>query len=342
MHDTRNEQWIFMRRPIGEVTRDCFEVRTVPVPRPAAGQVLVRNIYLMVPASMRLWMDKRPSYFPPQAIGEVMMGGTLGVVEQSQDPAWPVGTLVNAFGGWQTYCVLPVEQLLPLDPHPNIELAAYRSVLDVQGVTAWAGVIDICKLQAGETLVVTAAAGSVGSLACQIARNQGARVIGIAGGADKCAWLRETCGIEHTIDYKRDDVGTRLDALAPNGIDCIFENVGGVVFDAALARINKNARIALCGLVAGYNGGPPAAYDHLMQLVYKTATLRGFLVLDYLAQWPQIVSQLQNWVLDGRLRYQLDYHDGLSAAVTAMQKLSRGENRGMGIVRISPEPPRGK
>jgi NADPH-dependent curcumin reductase len=340
MSEVRNEQWIFVRRPQGEVGRDCFEVRHTPRPQPGAGQVLVRNIYLMVPASMRLWMDAAPSYFPPQPLGEVMLGGTLGVVEASNAPGFVPGMLVNGFGGWQTYCVLPPEQLMPVRPHPQIELAAYRSVFDVQGLTAWAGVHDICALRAGETVLVTAAAGSVGSLACQLAREAGAQVIGVAGGADKCAWLREVCGIERVIDYKREDVAARLAALAPQGLDCVFENVGGAVFDAALALLNKNARIALCGLVAGYNGAPPPACANLMQLVYKTVRVQGFLVLDYYARLPEIVPLLERLALDGRLRYQLDYHDGLGAAVTAMQKLARGENRGMGVVRISPEPPR--
>lgn len=338
MAANQNEQWIFVERPSGEVTRDCFEVRHAPLPEPGPGQVLVRNIFLMIPASMRLWMDEKPSYFPPQPIGEVMMGGTLGVIEQSNDEAWPSGMLVNCFGGWQTYCAMLVDQLIPVVRHPQIELAAYRSVLDVQGITAWGGVVDICEVQAGETLVVTAAAGSVGSLACQIARNRGAKVIGVAGGQEKCAWLRESCGIEHTIDYRNEDVGGRLDELAANGIDCIFENVGGPVFDAALGRINRNARIALCGLVSAYNGGPPAAYANLMQVVNKTARIQGFLVIDYYARMPEILPQLQSWVLEGRLRYQLDYHDGLDAAVVAMQRLSRSQNRGMGIVRVSPEP----
>lgn len=333
-----NSQWIFVQRPEGAASRDCFEVREAPIPQPGPGEVLVRNVYLIVPASMRLWMNAEPTYFPPQPLGEVMMGGTLGVVEASNAEGFSKGQLVNTFGGWQTYCVMPAEQLMPVQKHPEIELGAYCSVLHVQGLTAYAGVTDICDVQRDETMVVTAAAGSVGSLACQIARERGAKVIGVAGGPEKCAWLRETCGVPATIDYRNDDVAERLDHLASSGIDCIFENVGGPVFDAMLPRMNKNARIALCGLVSIYQDGAAQAYDNLMQIVYKTARLQGFLVSDYFHRLPEVIPELERMVLHGKLAYRLDYWQGLESAVDAMNALATGKNTGMGVVQISELP----
>ncbi|HKY90714.1 MAG TPA: NADP-dependent oxidoreductase [Nevskiaceae bacterium] len=337
MAPEKNEQWIFKSRPTGEASHDNFEIRFAEKPVPGPGQVLVRNIYLMVPASMRLWMNEKPTYFPPQPIGQVMNGGTLAVVEASNAPGFTPGMYVNTFAGWQTYAVMPPEQLIPVKPHPKIELAAYRSVLDVQGLTAYAGLVDLCDPKPGDTLVVTAAAGSVGSLACQIGKNLGATVIGVAGGEKKCAWLKSELGCDAAIDYKHDDVAAKLKQLAPNGVSCVFENVGGPVFDAILGNLARHARIALCGLVAGYNDDVSQTYKNFTEVIFKSARIEGFLVLDFLARAPEIIPKLEQWILDGKLKYELDYSDGLATAVTAMQKLSRGQNKGMGIVRISPE-----
>ena len=337
MADQGNIAWHLVDRPTGEVSDDLFEVRETAVPVPGPGEVLVRNVYLFVPASMRLWMNERATYWPPQPLGEVMRGITLGVVEQSDDPALPVGTYVNGIGGWQHYAVAPVATLMPLAPHPAIPLGVYRTVLDVQGLTAWAGVTDVCKAQPGETMVVTAAAGSVGSLAAQIAKKLGLRVVGVAGGPDKCRWLADECGLDGAIDYKNDDVAARLDDLCPDGIDCVFENVGGPVMDLIHDRLNTYARIALCGVVASYNGQPQTGGRSLMELVYKCATLRGFLVLDYLDSYAEAMSTLTPWVLDGSLKYRLEILEGgLSRAPEAMNRLARGQNLGVQLVEITP------
>jgi len=333
----RNTQWLLSRRPQGEVRREDFTVRTQDIPQPQPGQVLVRNIYLMVPPSMRLWMNEEASYLPTQQLGAVMTGGTLGVVVASDDPRLPVGRYVNGLGGWQHYYLARVEELLPLSPDPRLPLAVYRSVLDVQGLTAWCGLVDVGRPQAGETMVVTAAAGNVGSLVCQIGRKLGLKVIGIAGSAEKCRWLVEDCGIDAAIDYKTEDVAARLDALCPQGVDLLFENVGGAVTDLVMARMRKHARIVLCGLIAGYNGQPPYAYRSLMQLVYKSVRMEGFVVLDYVHRYPEVIERLQPWLLDGSLRYQLECVDGLDQVVDALNRVFRGENRGMQLVRLTPE-----
>jgi NADPH-dependent curcumin reductase CurA len=334
---SRNLQWVLRMRPQGEVGAEHFEIRSVGRPVPGPNEVLVRNIYLLVPPAMRLWMNEKDSYVPAQPLGQVMMGITLGVVEASDHPALAAGTYVNAMGGAQEWFVAPPEQLMPLAPHPEVPLAAYRSVLDVQGLTAYAGLTDICRPAPGETLVVTAAAGSVGSLVCQIGKKLGLHVVGIAGGADKCRWLREECGIAATIDYKTEDVGARLDAQCAKGIDAVFENVGGPVMDLLLDRINNRARIALCGMVASYNNGGTQSGRSLMQLVIKAARMEGFLVRDYFDRYAEVAARLQGWVLDGSLKYQLEMLDGLDNLAVAMSRMFHGRNRGVQLLRLSEE-----
>jgi NADPH-dependent curcumin reductase len=334
---SQNLQWILRARPSGEVTADHFEIRSVPRPVPGPGEVLVRTIYLLVPPAMRLWMNEKDTYVPAQPLGQVMMGLTLGVVEASNVASLPVGTHVNGMGGCQQWFVAAPEQLMPLVPHPGLPLAAYRSVLDVQGLTAHAGLTDICKPVAGETLVVTAAAGSVGSLVCQIGRKLGLHVVGIAGGAEKCRWLRDECGIAATIDYKSEDVGARLDALCPQGIDTVFENVGGPVMDLVLDRINERARIALCGMVASYNDGGTQRAGSLMQLVVKAARIEGFLVRDYIDRLADVSARLQAWMLDGSLKVRIEVLDGLENLDVAMSRMFHGRNRGVQLLCLSPE-----
>lgn len=333
-----NQAWYLTTRPDRQVGREHFEVRDDPIPRPADGHVLVRNIYLMVPASMRLWMNEGETYLPPQPLGEVMRGITLGVVEQSRAPGLPVGTFINAMGGWQHYFVAAPRDLLPVTPHPAIPLATYRTVLDFQGLTAYCGLTDVCQPEPGQTLVVTAAAGSVGSLVCQIGKKLGLRVVGVAGGADKCAWLLNDCGADGAIDYKNDDVEARLAELCPRGVDMLFENVGGAVMDAVLDRINSGARIALCGLVSTYNGAEPAMGRSLMQLVNQRGRIQGFIVADYLPRLADVVSVLEPWILDGSLIYQTEIIDGLERTIEAMNRLARGQNRGMQLIRVTAEP----
>lgn len=332
-----NVQWCLRARPEGEVTREHFAIRIRAIPTPGPGEALVRNIYLFVPPSMRLWMNEKESYLPPQPLGEVMMGITLGVVEASNDPSLPVGAYVNGMGGCQHWHVAPAGQLQPVARHPDVPLAAYRTVIDVQGLTAYAGLTEICRPQAGETLVVTAAAGSVGSLVCQIGKKLGLKVVGIAGGREKCGWLVKECGIDAAIDYKAEDVGARLDALCPQGVDMLFENVGGPVMDLVLDRINKHARIAICGLVASYNGGGTQRTSALMQLVNKSARMEGFLLTNYLSRYAEVMQTLEGWILEGSIKYQLDILDGMDQLPEAMSRVFHGRNRGVQLLRLSEE-----
>ena len=332
-----NTQWCLISRPEGEAKQENFEIRESDMPQPQEGEVLIRNIYLLVPPSMRLWMNEKESYFPAQPLGHVMMGITLGQVEASNHPDYQPGMYVNGMGGWQDYYVSPAEQLVPVMKHPDVDLAVYRTVLDVQGLTAYGGVTEILKPKAGETLVVTAAAGSVGSLACQIGKKLGLKVIGVAGGPEKCAWLMNECGIDAAIDYKHEDVAARLDELAPEGIDMLYENVGGPVMDAVLERINQGARIGLCGLVSSYNGEVKQSTTALMQMINKCAHMEGFLVLNFMERAVEMIGQLHAWVLDGSLKYQIEIIDGLDNTLQAMGNVYHSRNKGIQLVRISDE-----
>ncbi|MBS0345668.1 MAG: NADP-dependent oxidoreductase [Proteobacteria bacterium] len=335
--DTLNVQWRLASRPTGEVGREHFDVTRAPIPEPGPGEVRVRNLYLLIPPSMRLWMNAKETYFPPQPLGEVMTGITLGIVESSRDPSLAPGDYVNGLGGCQVWSVAPAGQLQHVRPRPGVPLAAYRSVLDVQGLTAYCGLTEIGQPQAGETLVVTAAAGSVGSLVCQIGRKLGLKVIGIAGGAEKCGWLRDECGIEHVIDYKSEDVAARLDVLCPEGIDIVYENVGGPVMDMLIERLRFKGRVVLCGLVSSYNGGVTQNTASLMTLVNKAARMEGFLVSEYLHRYDEVVGILQEWVATGALKYQIEVLDGLDSMVEAIGRVFHGKNRGVQLVKISDE-----
>lgn len=334
---SENIQWKLIARPEGEAKLADFEVTSSPIPEPGPGEVLVKNLFMLVPPSMRLWMNEKESYFPPAALGEVMLGITLGVVTQSNSPDLAVGTYVNGMGGWQQWSVVPAAALQPLAPNPDIPIELYRSVLDVQGLTAYCGITDICDPQPGKTLVVSAAAGSVGSLACQIAKSRGAKVIGIAGGADKCAWLVDECGIDAAIDYKSEDVGERLDALAPEGIDAIFENVGGEIMDACLDRINNGAQIALCGLISSYLSDSTQRTSALMSIVNKAARMQGFLVSNYAHLAEPMLEELVPLVLSGKLKYQVDILEGLETTFEALSRIQSGKNKGVQLIRIGTE-----
>lgn len=332
-----NTQWRLTSRPTGEVGREHFEVTRSPLPEPGEGEVRVRNLYLLIPPSMRLWMNEKDTYCPAQALGEVMTGITLGVVESSRDPSLAPGDYVNGLGGCQEWSIAPAVHLQKIQPRPGVPLAAYRSVLDVQGLTAYCGLTEIGKPKAGETLVVTAAAGSVGSLVCQIGKKLGLKVVGIAGGAEKCAWLRDECGIENVIDYKHEDVAARLDALCPEGIDIAYENVGGPVMDMIIERLRNKGRVVLCGLVSSYNGGVTQNTASLMQLVNKAARMEGFLVSEYLHRYAEVIATLQDWAADGSLKYRIEVLDGLDQIVEAMTRVFHGKNQGVQLVKIAQE-----
>lgn len=340
MNERLNGQWRLIARPQGAVSPDNFEWREESVPESGDGQILLRTIYLSLDPANRVWMDDEESYLPPVTIGDVMRGTTLGVVEDSRNPEYAPGDLAVGAWGWQRYAVLNSQALRARVPSGGgLPLTAYMTVIGNIGYTAYFGLLDVGRPKAGETVVVTAAAGAVGSLAGQIAKIKGCRVVGIAGTEEKCRWINEELGFDAAINYKSEDVPTSLAKACPDGIDVVFENVGGPVLDAILEKINEHARIALCGLIAQYNATQPVPGPYnFRQVLMKRARIEGFIILDYATRFPEARDALVTWLQEGKLKYRTDIVDGLEQAPTALSKLFDGTNKGKLIVKVSDEP----
>jgi hypothetical protein len=333
-----NKRWLLVARPTGRLGLSNFQWAEAQVPALGDGQVLVRTIYLSLDPTNRGWTNERATYLPAIPLGEVMRGFGLGVVEESRHPRFRPGQLAMGMTNWQTYLVSDGRGLTPFEPSPGLPLDAYLGLLGHIGATAYFGLIDVGQPKAGETLVVSAAAGAVGSLVGQIGKILGCRVIGIAGGPEKCRWLVNDLGFDAAVDYKREPVQPRLRVLCKPGIDVHFENVGGDILDAALANLNERARIVICGLIAQYNEAvPPPGPRYLGNLLVKRARMEGFIITDYAARFPEAFARLIEWHTAGRLKYRVDVVDGLEHAPEALNRLFEGTNTGKLLVRVSGE-----
>ena len=303
------------------------------------GQIRVRNVYLSLDPTNRIWMQAADSYLPALPLGTVMRGVTLGVVDESRNPAFVPGDMVQGFGGWQEFYSGEAIGWTKLPRIPGVPMTAFIGAMGHIGFTAYLGVMDIAQPKRGETLVVSAAGGAVGSLAGQIGKIVGCRVVGITGSDEKCEWITRELGFDEAINYRKEKVTDGLARTCPNGIDIVFENVGGEILDAALARINVGARIVLCGLIAQYNATTPTPGPYnFAALLLRRATLRAFLVLDFAARFEEAASKIVPWLLSGELKYHIDMVEGLSNAPTALNKLFDGGNRGKLLVKVSEEP----
>jgi NADPH-dependent curcumin reductase CurA len=317
-----NRSWKLAARPQGAFKREDFQWAEEPVPDLADGQVLVRVVYLSLDPTNRGWANATATYLPPIPLGSVMRGFGLGVVEASRHAALRPGDYVQGMLGWQAYAVLDGGAVTRFEREPGIPLDAYPSVFSFIGATAYFGLLDIGRPKQGETLVVSGAAGAVGSLVGQIGKIVGCRVVGIAGSDEKCQWLTGELGFDAAINYKRESVLRRLRQHCPKGIDVCFENVGGEILDAALALINERARIALCGLISQYNESvPPPGPRFFGNLLIKRARVEGFIILDYASRFPEAFTALGKWYQQGLLRYRTDMVDGLEQAPVAINRL---------------------
>jgi NADPH-dependent curcumin reductase CurA len=328
---------VLASRPQGWVTPENFRLERVPVPAPGPGQVLVRNHYLSLDPYMRGRMEESKSYAESQKLGETMIGGTVGVVEASNNPGFAAGDTVLGMFGWQEYGLSDGTGLMKVDTRA-VPMSAYLGAVGMPGVTAWYGLNRICRPKAGETVLVSAASGAVGSVVGQLAKHAGCRAIGIAGGQEKCDYVVSELGFDACIDHRRHgDVRSMARALreaAPNGIDGLFENVGGVCLDGALACMNPFGRIALCGLIAGYNGQDIAIHNVRALLVMRLE-LRGFIVSDHMSDWPQALTELGRGVATGKIKYRETIADGLAAAPEAFIGLLQGRNFGKQLVKLA-------
>lgn len=339
---TENTRIVLASRPDGVPTADNFRLEHAPLPAPAEGQVLLRNLWLSLDPYMRGRMNEGRSYAAPLEVDDTMEGGTVSEVVESRHPGLAAGDLALAHGGWQTFAVADGESLQrKLDPQ-QAPVTTALGVHGMPGFTAYVGMHEIGKVQPGETLAVAAASGPVGATVGQIAKLRGARTIGIAGGPEKVGHLRDDLGFDVALDHRGGDFAEQLRAAAPDGIDVYFENVGGKVLDAVLPLLNDHARVPVCGLVAHYNdAGLPPGPDRLSQLMglilSRRLTVRGFIVGDkpYRHLYPEFVREMGEWLRDGRVRYREDIVEGLENAPQGLIGLLRGDNFGKRLVKIA-------
>ena len=328
-----NRRIVLASRPSGPVELANFRLEEVPLLPPLAdGQLLVRNRWLSLDPYMRGRMNEGRSYAPPQPLNETMIGGTAGEVIESRHPGFAVGDAVVGYLGWQEHGISDGRQLMKVDTS-RIPLSAYLGPVGMPGVTAWVGLNRIIEPKAGETIVVSAAAGAVGSVVGQLAKLAGCRAIGIAGGEAKCRYVVDELGFDACIDYKSKDVGVGLKLAAPQGIDGCFENVGGAIFDAVLPKMNAFGRIALCGLIAGYNGEPIPIRNPTWFLISRLK-LQGFIVSEHMDLWPRALAELAEHVASGRIKYRESIAHGLENAPAAFIGMLRGENFGKQLVKL--------
>jgi NADPH-dependent curcumin reductase CurA len=342
---TINRTWHLVRRPSGDIRAEDFELRTTPRPEPAPGQCRIRVVYLSLDPGQRLWVREKDSYAPSLPLGVPMVSFAMGVVETDGMPELPVGTIVTGVSGWQDYALVDSPGAVSIVARdPRLPLLARFGMLEHIGLTAYFGTLDLLDPKPGETMVVSGAAGAVGSLALQIGKIMGSRVVGIAGSDAKCAWLTNTLGADAAVNYRRGRLTDQLRGACPQGVDTFFDNVGGECLEAVLDHINLKARIAMCGAVSQYgNDDRPYAPSNIYNLLLKRARMEGFIVLDYAADrrwWRKAEEQMIQWHLQGRLQYRLDVVDGLEQTPVAMTRLFTGANTGKLLVRVSAEPGR--
>ncbi|MCX7209728.1 MAG: NADP-dependent oxidoreductase [Burkholderiales bacterium] len=323
---------VLASRPNGVVSVDNFRLESAPIPSISAGQVLVRNHYLSLDPYMRMRMEDVKSYAAPQALDAVMVGGTAGEVVASNNPKFAVGDKVVGMLGWSEMGVDDGSMLKKVDT-THIPLSAYLGAVGMPGMTAWYGLTQIIKPKEGDTIAVSAASGAVGGVVGQLAKARGCRVIGIAGGKEKCSYVMDELGFDACIDYKGGNLYKDVKAAAPNGIDGLFENVGGVVMDAVLARMNPFGRIALCGLISGYDGEPMPIHN-MRVLLSMRLTLQGFIVSEHMELWPQGLTETGTLVATGKIKYRETIANGLAEAPSAFLGLLRGKNFGKQLVKL--------
>lgn len=335
-----NRQWLLASRPQGMVQPENFSLVETPMPVAdlAAGEILVRNLMVSFEPAMRGWMDDVPSYFPPVRIGEPMRSSAVAQVVKSENAQYPVGGLVMGMFGWQEYAVanrsgdMMAPVALPDGTPPSIPLGSMGG----SSITAYFGLLDIGQPKPGETVVVSGAAGAVGCVVAQIAKIKQCRVIGIAGGAGKCNWLKGECGLDAVIDYKSEDVAQRLAELCPRSIDVFFDNVGGATLEAAIEQIAEHGRIVLCGAISTYNDAEPQPGPrNLMNLILRRVRMEGFIAVDFLERMSEAQAALMEWVFGGQIKYREDIQEGFENIPRTFLRLFSGENQGKQLLRIA-------
>ncbi|HEY8385215.1 MAG TPA: NADP-dependent oxidoreductase [Porticoccaceae bacterium] len=333
-----NRQWLLQERPKKAVGKEHFRWVESPIPVPAEGEILVRNLYLSFEPAQRGWLNDLPSYVPPVAIGEVMRSVAVGRVVESRNPDYRVGDLVQGTFGWQDYIATDGSGMFPISRIPEgIPITYPLHIYGLTGMTAYMGMMRIAQPKPGDIVVVSGAAGATGSVAGQIAKRLGCTVIGIAGGPQKCRWLVDELNFDHAIDYREGNVAGQLKALCGNKVNVFFDNVGGEILDAVLLNLAIGARVALCGgISSGYTGHdlPPGPRNY-MQLVIRRSRMEGFLVLDYFDQFPEAIAEMRQWVEAGEIQVKEDIAVGLENCPEILNGLFEGRNFGKQLLKIT-------
>ena len=332
----KNKKWILKERPMGLVKDSDFELVIEELPKINEGEILIENIYLSFDPTQRGWLNDVPGYLPPVQIDEVVRSGGIGRVIDSKNPDYKTGDLTFGLVGWQTHCLTKpsIEDRFRVVPD-LLPMPTMLNVMGSTGITAYYGLVELGKPKSGETVLVSGAAGATGSVVVQIAKLKGCHVIGIAGGKEKCDWLK-SIGADDVIDYKNYDVHKELPKVAKNGIDIYFDNVGGEILETVLELININARVLLCGgISSGYDSTRPAdGPNNLFSLIIKRATMQGFLVLDYLPNSEKALEEIATWVLEGKLQHREDIQEGIENCPQTLNRLFTGENKGKQLLKI--------
>ncbi len=334
MTDLTNRQFLLAKRPVGAATRDTFTYQEIPVGQPVEGQILVKNEYLSLDPAMRGWMNEGKSYIPPVGLGEVMRALGVGKVIASSHPDFSVGDYVNGALGVQDYFLGAPRGFYKIDP-TLVPLPVYLSALGMTGMTAYFALLEVGTPKEGDTVVISGAAGAVGSIAGQIAKLKGCRVVGIAGGKEKCSYLIDELGFDGIIDYKNEDVLAGLKRECPKGVDVYFDNVGGDILDAVLSRLSFKARVVICGAISQYNNkeavkGP----SNYLSLLVNRARMEGFVVMDYADRYGAAGQEMAGWLAKGQLKSREDIVEGLQTFPEMLMKLFNGENFGKLILKV--------
>jgi NADPH-dependent curcumin reductase len=329
-----NKGFLLHSRPKGDANESNFQYFEREIGDLGQGQVLIRNLWLSLDPYMRGRMDDSRSYAVPQALGEVMIGGTVGEVVESRNEKFGVGDIiVSRNGGWQLYALTDGSAIRKIDSS-HAPAQAYLGPLGMPGVTAWVGLNRIIMPKQGETVVISAATGAVGTVVGQIANKMGARTVGIAGGPEKCAFALEELGFSACVDHKAANFGAQLAKATPNGVDGLFENVGGQPFALTMPRMNDFGRIAVCGLIASYEGAEPSSLSDMRIMLFRRLIMRGFIVSDFMSDWPQALSELSDMAASGQLKWRETIAEGIEQAPNAFLKMLKGKNFGKQLVKL--------
>jgi NADPH-dependent curcumin reductase CurA len=331
----KNRRLVLAERPTGNVDDSTVRLEEEDAPEPGDGEALVRNRFLSIDPTIRTWMDDAPGYLPPIGIGEVIRCGAVGEVLSSNSDRYSEGDLVFGMNGWQDYAIADEGERTMQTLPEGIDPTAALSVFGVTGMTAYFGLIEVGRIQEGDTVVVSGAAGATGSIVGQIARIKGAsRVVGIAGGAEKCAWLTDELGFDAAIDYKAADVAAGLREACPDKIDLFFDNVGGEILDICLAQLALRGRIVLCGAIATYNEREVRGPANYRALIARRGRMEGFIILDFIPRFPEAQMQMGGWIAEGKIKFRTHLVEGLENAPDALNLLFTGGNTGKVIVAV--------